>query len=99
MLLQERPVDQLDMDAAVLHRLDGIGDLHQLPSGSFRVGKGALVDEFHEVSPTYLLISTCVFPCLSNGFCFAEHFEKRRLVDRYVKGLQGRVLGTVKAGH
>jgi hypothetical protein len=38
--VQERLVDQLDMDAAVLHGLDGIGDLHQLPRGSFRIGEG-----------------------------------------------------------
>jgi len=34
--VQERPVDQLDVDAAVLHRLDGIGDLYQLGQGSER---------------------------------------------------------------
>ena len=27
---QERPVDQLDADPAVLHDLDGVGDLPQL---------------------------------------------------------------------
>jgi hypothetical protein len=46
MLQQERPIDQLDMDAAVLHRLDGISDLHQLARGGFRIGEGAGLDEF-----------------------------------------------------
>ena len=46
MLLQERPVDQLDMDAAVLHGLNGIGDLHRLSRGGFRIGKGARLNIF-----------------------------------------------------
>src|SRR6516162_11159172 len=33
--MQERPVDQFDMDAGVLHRLDGDGDLHQFARGGF----------------------------------------------------------------
>jgi len=36
MLLQERPVDQLDMESPVLHRLDGVSDLHQLTRGCSR---------------------------------------------------------------
>jgi hypothetical protein len=47
LLLQERPVDQLDMDAAVLHGLDRVGDLHQLARGGFWIGVGAGLDEFH----------------------------------------------------
>jgi hypothetical protein len=34
---EKRPVGQLDEDAAVLHRLDGIGDLDQLARGGFRL--------------------------------------------------------------
>jgi hypothetical protein len=29
-VLQERRVDKLNMDTAILHRLDGVGDLDQL---------------------------------------------------------------------
>jgi hypothetical protein len=40
-IMQQRPVDQLDMDAAVLHGLDGVGDFHQLARGGFCIGEGA----------------------------------------------------------
>jgi hypothetical protein len=46
--LQKRPVDLLNVDAAVLHRLDGVGDLHQLARGDLQIGEGAIGDEFHE---------------------------------------------------
>ena len=39
--VQERLVDLLDVDAAVLHRLDRIGDLEQFSSGSIGVSEGA----------------------------------------------------------
>ena len=42
MLVQKRPVDQFDIDAAVLHRLDRIGDLDQLAGGFLRIGVGAV---------------------------------------------------------
>jgi hypothetical protein len=32
-LIKERPVDLLDVDAAVLHRLEGVGPLQQLARG------------------------------------------------------------------
>jgi hypothetical protein len=52
MLLQKRSVDQLDMDAAILHRLDGVGDFHQLARGGFWIGEGAGLDElYHWASP------------------------------------------------
>jgi hypothetical protein len=51
-LEQERPVDQLDEDAAVLHRIDSIGDLHQLSRGGFRVGVGTGFDELVHGSST-----------------------------------------------
>jgi hypothetical protein len=38
--LEECAVDQLDIGAAVLHRLDGIGDLHQLACGSGGIIEG-----------------------------------------------------------
>jgi hypothetical protein len=34
---EERPMDQFDIDAAVLYRLDRIGDLDQLGSGFLRI--------------------------------------------------------------
>ena len=45
-LKQERAIDQFDMNAAVLHGFDGVGDLHQLARGDFGVDKGAGDDEF-----------------------------------------------------
>ncbi len=44
---QERRVDLLDMDAAVLRNLDRIGDLDQFARGFIGVGIGALIGEFH----------------------------------------------------
>jgi hypothetical protein len=38
----ERRVDRLNMDTAILHGLDRIGDLDQLPGGSVGVGKGVV---------------------------------------------------------
>jgi len=34
----EGVVDQLDVDTAILYRLDAVGDLDELTSGGFRVG-------------------------------------------------------------
>ena len=39
--LKERRVDQLDIDAAVLHRLDRARDLDKLPDGGGGIGAGA----------------------------------------------------------
>jgi hypothetical protein len=50
MLLQERPVDQLDMDAAVLHGLDGVGDLYQLARGGSSHPLALHLKKFGEVS-------------------------------------------------
>jgi hypothetical protein len=52
--LQERRIDQLDIDAAVLHRLNCACDLNQLTCGDIRIGEGAGLDEFH-ASCAYLL--------------------------------------------
>jgi hypothetical protein len=38
---QERPIDLLDVDAAVLYPLSRIGDLQKFARGSFGIGKGA----------------------------------------------------------
>jgi hypothetical protein len=46
-LIDERPIDLLDVNPAVLHRLDGVGQLHQLARGGIRIGEGARFDEFH----------------------------------------------------
>src|SRR5262249_52469261 len=48
--LEERRVDQLNVDAAVLHRLDGTGDLDQLAGGGIRIGEGTGLDELHAAS-------------------------------------------------
>ena len=42
---QERPVDLLDVDATVLHRLDGVGDLQELARGDLGIGEGTTGDE------------------------------------------------------
>ena len=44
---QERAVDLLDIDAAILHRFEGVRVLHQPPRGLFRISKGAIVGEIH----------------------------------------------------
>jgi hypothetical protein len=46
-LKQERPFDLLDIDAAVLHRLDGVGQLHQLARGGVGIGEVAIRDELN----------------------------------------------------
>ena len=40
---QERPVDLLDVDAAVLHRLDAVGDFKNLAGGLFGFGVGPVM--------------------------------------------------------
>jgi len=44
---EHRPIDLLDVEAAILNRFHRAGDLHQLARGDFRVGIGPLIDEFH----------------------------------------------------
>ena len=44
---EKRPVDLFDMDAAVLHWLEGVGQLHQLAGGGLGIGDGTEIDEFH----------------------------------------------------
>jgi hypothetical protein len=45
--VEERIVDLLDVDAAVLDRLDARRQLDELPGGSLRIGKRAFGDVFH----------------------------------------------------
>jgi hypothetical protein len=52
--LKERAVNQLDVDAAVLHRFDRAGDLDDATLGLLRIGIGAGLGELHaadQVSP------------------------------------------------
>jgi hypothetical protein len=42
---QEGQIDLLDMDPAVLDRLDAVGDLDQLAGGGFRISVGTISDE------------------------------------------------------
>jgi hypothetical protein len=53
MLLQERQVDQLNMDAAILHRLDGVGELSSAASG-FAKGVGFPSPSSSPVRPLFL---------------------------------------------
>jgi hypothetical protein len=45
-LIQERPIDFLDMDTAFLCGLDRVGDFDQLAGGDFGVGIGAASGQF-----------------------------------------------------
>jgi len=46
-LLEEGAVDKLDEDAAVLDRLNRVGDLHQLAGCGVEINEVAWFDEFH----------------------------------------------------
>src|SRR6201987_5811788 len=46
-LIQERPIDLLDIDPAVLDWLERVGELDQLARGGLGVGEGALLNELH----------------------------------------------------
>ena len=43
--VQERAVELLDIDAAILHGLEGVRVLHQSARGLFRISKGAVALE------------------------------------------------------
>jgi hypothetical protein len=44
---KKRRVDQVDVNAAMRHRLDGVGDLDQLAGGPLRFAARPLITEFH----------------------------------------------------
>ena len=44
---QKRPVDELDVDATILHGFNRVGELDQLAGGDFRISIGANSGEFH----------------------------------------------------
>jgi hypothetical protein len=50
-LEEERAVDQLDVDAVILHRLDGAGDLDDAARGLLGIGVGARLGAPHAVVP------------------------------------------------
>src|ERR1700681_4324440 len=56
-LKQKRPVDLLNVDPAVLDRLDRVGDLKQLARGFFRVGERSLGGIFHRLASTVMWAS------------------------------------------
>ena len=45
--VQERAVELLDIDAPILHHLEGMRVLHQSPRGFLRISKGAVGGELH----------------------------------------------------
>jgi hypothetical protein len=45
--VQERTVDFLDVNTAILHHLEGVSVLHQTARGLLRIGKGAVGGELH----------------------------------------------------
>ena len=65
--LEERPVDQLDVNAAVLHRLDGVGDLHQLAGGGVGVSEVARLDELHAAALSSLSTPRATIFSASSG--------------------------------
>ena len=48
---QERAVEFLDVDPAILHWLEGVGVLHQAAGGFVRIGIGSVGDELHQARP------------------------------------------------
>jgi hypothetical protein len=54
--LQHRPIDLLNVDAAVLHRLNQIGDLQQLARGGLMISEGAVANKLHAATLSSLLI-------------------------------------------
>jgi hypothetical protein len=54
-LEQHWPIDQLNVDTAILHRLDRIGDLDKFSGGGFRVGIGSAGGEFHRATSTFVM--------------------------------------------
>jgi hypothetical protein len=50
-LKQKRPIDFLDVNTAVLDRLDRAGDLHEFARGRFGIGKRAGGGVFHPDVP------------------------------------------------
>src|SRR6516165_8552105 len=57
-LIQERRIDQLDKDAAVLDRLDRARDLDRLARCDVRIGVRAGLDEFHSCA-FFLPVQCC----------------------------------------
>jgi hypothetical protein len=55
---EKRLIDALDIDAAILHRFDGVGQLHQLARGGVGVGEGTGLREISLVS--LLAFSRCL---------------------------------------
>jgi hypothetical protein len=51
--IQERTVDQLDVDPAVLNHLDRVGDLHQLTGGGVGTNEAAWLEELRGLSRQY----------------------------------------------
>ena len=52
--VQERAVDLLDVDAAILHDLKSVGELHQLARGLFRISEGRSVVSFMLPLPRFV---------------------------------------------
>jgi hypothetical protein len=55
-------IDDLDVDVAILHRLERAGVLHQSARGFRRIGIGSVGGEFHLASSLWVLRSgeSCV---------------------------------------
>jgi len=64
---EERPVDLLDVDAFVLHRLDRVGDLQELARGSLGIGEGTVVDELPAAILTSLSAPRITIRSASSG--------------------------------
>jgi hypothetical protein len=63
----EQVIDLLDIDAAVLHRLDAVGYLQQLAGGLLGVGVGSRGGEFHLLSRSARANALACFQYLFTG--------------------------------
>jgi len=46
-LVQERPIDFLDVDTTILNGFDGTGDIEELSHCPFRIGVGSWLGKLH----------------------------------------------------
>jgi hypothetical protein len=70
LLVQKRRVDFLNMDTAVLHRLDRAGDLDQFAGGCFKVGVDTGFGELHwfwRLNPVGAAVNTRRLPSAIRG--------------------------------
>ncbi|UFW43426.1 hypothetical protein [Bradyrhizobium sp. WSM471] len=82
--VEEWVVDLLDMDSAVLYRLDGRSQLNELVGGDFRIGKRAFGDVLHRWNQNLkpMLGRTCPRLCTDPAAPHAEQTRRKPTHDR-----------------